>query len=296
MDGGRTAGEASGRAVASGTDGDVEGAGAQTDRPDRAAGARVKICGARTPSDVRTVAAAGADAVGVIVDVPVDTPREVSRERARELIAAAPPFLTTVVVTIADDPEAVRDLAAAVGPDAVQVHGHESFGVEATAALRRDLPAALLAVVDADEGADLAAAYDEAEAVDAVLVDSLDDARAGGTGRTHDWPASRRLVERLATPVILAGGLTPDNVAEAVAAVGPFAVDVASGVEPADPPAPPADLKDPDLVRAFVAAAGRGLPGSALGGTSDGTTRSDGKRGTAGDGDPATAADGGAGQ
>jgi len=120
----------------------------------------------------------------------------------------------------------------------------------------------LVAVVD-PEADDLAAYADPA---DAVLVDSLDDAGAGGTGETHDWERTRELVASLDVPVILAGGLTPENVAEAVETVRPFAVDTASGVErsPSDRDArrgaerndgveSSGGVKDHDAVRAFVA-------------------------------------------
>jgi phosphoribosylanthranilate isomerase len=228
---------------------------AAEDRPDgRSGAARVKICGVTTDRDLQVVAAAGADAVGIVVDVSVDTPREVSRDRARKLIAAAPPFLTTTAVTMAGTPAAVRELVAAVGPDVVQVHGHEAFDVDDLVRLREDLPARLVAAVDAGTaGTTVARRYDEAGAVDAVLVDSLDEAGGGGTGRTHDWAGTRALAAELSLPVVLAGGLTPDNVAAAVREVRPFAVDVASGVEATG------GEKDPEAVRAFVAAAGRGL-------------------------------------
>ena len=85
---------------------------------------------------------------------------------------------------------------------------------------------------------------------DALVVDSLDESGAGGTGETHDWARTRALVGSLSSPVVLAGGLTPGNVADAVETVDPFAVDVASGVE-ADP-----GRKDPAAVSAFVRAAG----------------------------------------
>jgi phosphoribosylanthranilate isomerase len=95
-----------------------------------------------------------------------------------------------------------------------------------------------------------AAAGDLDTVADALVVDSLDEAGAGGTGETHDWAATRELVTSLASPIVLAGGLTPDNVAAAVEAVDPYAVDVAGGVE--DRPG----RTDPEAVTAFVRAAG----------------------------------------
>ena len=203
---------------------------------------RVKVCGITTVEDLETVVAAGVDAVGLIVDVDVETSREISATKAVELSRATPPFVTTVLVTMPDTPEATVDLASRVQPDVLQVHGPQTPGD--------------LAYLSAKVHGDVIKAVSPADAVrydtvaDALLVDSLDDAGAGGTGETHDWERTRELVESLESPVVLAGGLTVDNVADAVATVGPFAVDVASGVE-AEP-----GRKDSDAVAAFVRAAG----------------------------------------
>lgn len=207
---------------------------------------RVKVCGLTSPEDVAAAVAAGADAVGVIVDVPVDTPREVDAERASRLLAGLPPFVTGTLVTMAEDPDTVAGLVELVGADAVQVHDGLPPGDVSYLAARSDVP--VLAAVDA---ATPERAERYANVADALLVDTVDETGAGGTGRTHDWTASRALVEDLATPVVLAGGLTPANVGEAVRTVGPFAVDVASGVERADAPG----RKDHDAVERFVDAA-----------------------------------------
>lgn len=203
---------------------------------------RVKVCGTTTREDLNAVVNAGADAVGFIVDVSVDTPREISAKRAVELSRAAPPFVTTVLVTMPETPEETVELASRIQPDVVQVHG--------------DLTPGDLAFLSAKVSGDVVKAVSPTEATtydtvaDALLVDSLDDDGAGGTGETHDWERTRDLVEQLESPVVLAGGLTPDNVAEAVDTVGPFGVDVASGVESAP------GRKDAAAVSTFVRAAG----------------------------------------
>lgn len=202
---------------------------------------RVKVCGITTEADLQVAVDAGADAIGVICDVPVDTPREVTSDRAADLVAAVPPFVSSTLVTMADDPEATVALVDAVDPDVLQVHGTLSAGDLAFLASKVD--AALLKTVDATN-LDAAHRYDDL--VDALLVDSTDESGAGGTGRTHDWDATRDLRAEVDSPVVLAGGLTPDNVAEAIETVDPFAVDVASGVEESG------GTKDPDAVRAFV--------------------------------------------
>ena len=225
---------------------------------------RVKICGVTNESDLRAVDTAGADAVGVIADVPVDTPREVSLDEARDLVGAAPPFLTTTLVTMPDTVADAVDAAVRVEPDVLQLHG--DFGPEELDAIRTDVAADLVAVVDA---ADPERARTVAPAVDAVLVDSVDESGAGGTGETHDWAATAEVAATLDAPVILAGGLSPENVAEAVDAVDPYAVDVASGVERAG------GRKDRDAVRAFVANA-LGAGAEREDGNADGQSRAEG--------------------
>jgi len=208
---------------------------------------RAKLCGVTRGADIRAVAAAGADAVGVVSDVDVETPREVAPRRAAELVADAPPFLTTVLVTMPGDAERAVEVAGVVRPDAVQIHG--DLAPDALGVVRRETGARVLAAVDA---ADPDRARDLAPAADALLLDSTTESGAGGTGRTHDWAAAADLVAELPTPVVLAGGLTPDNVAEAVRTVDPYAVDVASGVEREG------GVKDHDAVRAFLRAVREG--------------------------------------
>jgi phosphoribosylanthranilate isomerase len=203
---------------------------------------RVKICGITSETDLRAVERAGADAVGAIADVPVETPREVSLGDADALFDAAPPFLTTTLVTMPETVEDAIETATRVAPDVLQLHG--GFDADDLRVIREAISSDVVAVVDAEEP-DRARAV--APAVDAVLVDSIDDDGAGGTGETHDWVATAEVAATLDAPVILAGGLTPENVAEAVETVQPYAVDVASGVERSG------GTKDHDAVRAFVA-------------------------------------------
>jgi phosphoribosylanthranilate isomerase len=206
---------------------------------------RAKICGLTTPGDRDAAVDAGADAVGFVADVPVDTAREVSVDAAAGLVAGTPPLVTSVLVTMPETPERALDLAATVAPDALQLHGDLSKGDVAYVAANTDV--AVVKGVDAgDPDADR---YDDV--ADALLVDSVDAEGAGGTGETHDWAATREFAAAVDSPVILAGGLTPANVREAVETVSPFAVDVASGVEAAG------GEKDREAVRAFVARATR---------------------------------------
>ena len=209
---------------------------------------RVKICGLTREVDLRAAVTAGADAVGVIAEVPVDTPREVSREHAGELVAAAPPFVTTVLVTMPGSPHEAVTLVEEIGPDVLQVHGTLPPGD--LAYLGSTVDTRVVRAVSADDPEE-ARRYDDV--VDALLVDSASDEGAGGTGRTHDWGRTRELAAELDSPVILAGGLTSENVATATATVEPFAVDVASGVEREG------GIKDHDAVASFVENARRAL-------------------------------------
>ncbi len=201
---------------------------------------RAKICGITSEDDLEAVVAAGADAVGITAAVTVDTPRDVSLTRAGALATAVPPFVTSVLVTMPDTVSRAVELIERVEPDAVQLHGAVEPGD--VAAVRERASAQVVAAVDATDPT--VAAY--ADAADALLVDSVDEQGGGGTGETHDWERTAELVADLQTPVILAGGLTPGNVAEAVETVRPFAVDVASGVETEG------GIKDHDAVRRFV--------------------------------------------
>ena len=208
--------------------------------------ARVKICGLTDGADLRAAVYAGADAVGVISEVPVDTGREVDSATAAELLADVPPFVTATLVTMPDSAERAVELLRTVGPDAVQLHGE--WTPDEIRYIRAETERKVLLAVDADDPA----RAEEFDAVaDALVIDSTDDSGAGGTGETHDWAKTGELAARLTSPVVLAGGLTADNVAEAVRVADPYAVDVASGVELAD------GRKDHNAVARFVANAGR---------------------------------------
>lgn len=240
--------------------------------------ARVKICGITRESDLRAAVRAGADAVGVVSGVSVDTPREVDASRAARLVAAAPPFVSTVLVSMPEDVDGAVDRLDRVGADAVQVHG--DLDADAVAAVRERTTSRVVVAIDYR---DVSRARDLDGVADALLVDSTTPEGAGGTGRTHDWDTTRNLARELETPLILAGGLTPENVGEAVGTVDPYAVDVASGVEASG------GVKDHDAVRAFVREAGRSLDDRA---PVSRVAAGDVSREDPGDGSPADGGDG----
>ena len=204
---------------------------------------RAKVCGITSEADRDVAVDAGADAIGLIAGVTVDTPRDISLTEAATLAAGVPPLVSTVLVTMPDDVQTAREYVDIVQPDVLQLHGSNPELFEALS----DEPVKLVAAVD-PEDPDIDA---YATVADALLVDSVDAEGGGGTGETHDWDRTRDIVDAISVPVILAGGLTPENVAEAVETVRPFGVDVASGVEASG------GVKDHDAVRSFVQRATR---------------------------------------
>lgn len=197
----------------------------------------IKVCGITSVEDARLVADAGASAIGL--NFAAVSPRVISPELGREIVRAVGARVEWVGVFVNQSPDEVRRIQELVGLDWVQLHGSETpeqlaeCGERAWKALR---------IRDAADVAE-AERYGGAR----ILVDAKSDLGWGGTGHTFDW----RLIETLNAErrLILAGGLTPDNVASAVAQVQPWGVDTASGVEETP------RKKNPQLVREFVRAA-----------------------------------------
>jgi len=180
----------------------------------------VKICGITRVEDGLAAAHAGAHAVGLVFHPA--SPRFVTNLRAREVIEKLPPFVTAVGLFVDPEPAAVREVLREVPLQMLQFHGDEppelcaSFGLPYLKACR---------VAPGTDLLQYAALYHRAKG---LLLDALVDGTHGGTGRSFDWS----LIPRdLPLPVVLAGGLTPANVGEAIRAVRPWAVDVSSGVE-----------------------------------------------------------------
>jgi phosphoribosylanthranilate isomerase len=189
---------------------------------------RVKICGITRKEDLNAAAAAGADAVGFVVGV-ASSPRNIALEKAEKLIRQVPPFVKSVLVTV---PRSIDEFEVyeKLNSDAIQIHGEK---LHAAASVRLKVPNTLLiGAVNAQLANTPDAVSTAAKLFDAVLLDSFAEGRYGGTGIVHDWELSKRVKHVIhPKPLILAGGLNPDNVAEAVRTVEPYAVDVSSGVE-----------------------------------------------------------------
>ncbi len=198
---------------------------------------RVKICGITRPADALAAAAAGADAIGLVF-VPA-SPRRVDTEQAQAIVRVLPPFVTVVGLFADADPAQIEAVLARVRIDLIQFHGDEP-----PERCRRFLRPYIKAIRMRPE-IDVRAAAARYEDAAGILLDSYVPGTPGGTGRGFAWD---RVPRDLAKPLILAGGLHPGNVAEAIAWVRPYAVDVSSGVE-ASP-----GVKDPDKIAAFLEA------------------------------------------
>ena len=209
----------------------------------------VKICGIRTPEAALAAAEAGADLIGLVF---APSKRRVDAATAWNIVDALRSSvhgrdMTVVGVFVDDGPEHIMDVATAVGLDWVQLSGHEPVEVAAAIdrpsvkALRFDGNPSEAAWLQSDPGCDVVP----------VLIDAHVQGSFGGAGVIADWEAARRVAAT--RPVLLAGGLTPSNVAAAIAAVRPWGVDVSSGVETDG-------VKDLDKIRAFVCAAKTGVP------------------------------------
>jgi phosphoribosylanthranilate isomerase len=190
---------------------------------------RVKICGITQKEDLDAAAKAGADAVGFVVGVDA-SPRNLSLEKAEKLFAQVPPLVKSVLVTVPTDADELAETCRKLNPDAIQIHGENLHNAML---IRQKIPNThLIRAVNANSPDALEAASKASKIFDTILLDSLAPGHYGGTGTVHDWTLSKRIRHAIhPTPLILAGGLNPENVAEAVRVVQPYAVDVSSGVE-----------------------------------------------------------------
>jgi phosphoribosylanthranilate isomerase len=204
---------------------------------------RIKICGITRVEDGVAAARAGADAIGLVFWN--GTPRVVSHAAARAIVAALPPFTTVVALFVDPDPAEVRAALDAVAIDVLQFHGAEP------AALCRSFGRPYLKAIAVDPSRDLLESLSPFDDAAGLLFDAPPaEGRPGGTGRTFDWS---RLPAVLPRPLVLSGGLRPDNVARAIRMLRPWAVDVSSGVEASGPDGRPrAGIKDAAKIAAFI--------------------------------------------
>ncbi|MDQ7824305.1 MAG: phosphoribosylanthranilate isomerase [Candidatus Eremiobacteraeota bacterium] len=195
---------------------------------------KVKICGITTLEDALMAVEAGADALGFVF---APSSRQVTPEEAAAIIRSLPPFPVKIGVFVNEDPAVAADIMRRCALQALQFHGDEK--PEEVAPF---FPLSIKAFrMKKRESLEAMKAY----RVGAVLLDSYSPDSAGGTGKTFHWEWAREAA-RGGIPLILSGGLTAENVREAIRTVRPFAVDVSSGVEKGP------GKKDPDRVRSFI--------------------------------------------
>lgn len=201
---------------------------------------RIKICGIKSEEEIGFAARNGADAVGFITDIPLKSPRRLDSKTAAALVREVPKTLNSVMVIMPESSARALELIEQVSPDIVQIHCQLPLPDLQVLRDNADIPIIQALCVPAGPSVPKLPAVQlleqvcELEAsgtVDGVLLDSGVSGKPGGTGCVHDWGLSRRIAEETDLPLILAGGLKPENVQEAVRTVVPYAVDTASGVE-----------------------------------------------------------------
>ena len=202
----------------------------------------IKVCGCNTPEAVDAAVDAGADYIGLVHYAP--SPRHVTLEQGAKLRARVPASTKVVLLLVNEQPIPTAQAVDTIKPDVVQFHGSET--PEWLGLLRQHVPHELWKAVGLRGAETLTNTLRFRDAAHRVLYDSAQGTQPGGNGLTVDWSLLANFRHEL--PWGLAGGLTPENVAEAIGQVRPWGVDVSSGVETGG-------VKDGDKIRAFVAAA-----------------------------------------
>jgi phosphoribosylanthranilate isomerase len=195
----------------------------------------VKICGVTREEDALTAARCGAHAIGLVFYRA--SPRYVEPQVAAAIVRALPPFVTPVGLFVNAQADEVRSIASEVGVQLLQFHGSETPGF----CLQFDMP--YLKAVRVRPGVDLLQYARDFHGAKGLLLDAYDASLHGGTGATFDWAL---IPPSLPLPIVLSGGLSPENVGEAIRRVKPAAVDVSSGVEASK------GIKDPAKIAAFI--------------------------------------------
>jgi phosphoribosylanthranilate isomerase len=183
---------------------------------------KIKICGITNLDDANLAVRLGADALGFIF---APSPRRINPQTARDIIRHIPPFVKAVGVFVDEAPESIEKIIAFCGIDLVQMHGDEPPEI-----CDRFMPRTIKALRIADDSAIKSAAVYKGK-VKALLLDSYSEKMAGGTGKGFDWDIAIKIRDSSGIPIILAGGIGPSNIEEAISRVRPYAVDVNSGIE-----------------------------------------------------------------
>ena len=196
---------------------------------------KIKICGFTNAENAQQAALTGIDAIGL--NFYAKSPRHVNIDSAREIVAALPPFVNKVGLFVNANPSLIDEVLCEVALDTLQFHGDES----PSDCAQYEMP--FIKAIRVSPEVDLIKTANEYSQAGALLLDTYQSDFYGGSGKSFDWSLAK--IE-LDLPIILAGGLTPDNVSAAIDIAQPYAVDVSSGVESAK------GLKDIDKIRAFI--------------------------------------------
>lgn len=200
---------------------------------------RVKICGMLRPEDVRSAVVAGADALGFVFFEK--SPRNVSIMQAREMVRQVPAFVTTTALFVNPDAEFVREVISQLKVDLLQFHGDESV------AFCEQFDRPYIKAIRMKEDTDVVALSKEYCSSQGLLLDAYVKGVPGGTGESFNWDLiSLECQKDVSLPIVLAGGLNAENIATAIKAVSPWAVDVSGGVE-AEP-----GVKDSSKIKRFI--------------------------------------------
>jgi len=212
---------------------------------------RVKICGIRTEEDLKAAVESGADAIGFLLGQVHPSRDFILPGTAARLVRALPPWVSPVIVTHLTEPDEILELSDRTGITTIQLHGGSS--PSEAQKVRDALPPSgkIIVTFHLDRETDFVVFKDYYPAADAFLIDSYDEAtgRVGGTGKTNDWELAAKFVAESPLPVILAGGLNPENAADAIRTVRPYGLDANSGLKNKE-----TDAIDPIRCRDFVTA------------------------------------------
>lgn len=207
--------------------------------------AKVKVCGIMNLDDAFAAVVYGADALGFHVGEVKGSRSVISEEEAAAIISKLPRACVPVLVTTSADPRAILETVRAIGARAIQFHGDVT--PRQISDIKKTMPHLIAyKVIHVSDDMALEQAKLYASAADSILLDTADGGRIGGTGKTHDWNVSRKIVDSISQITILAGGLTPDNVCDAIKKVKPYMVDVNSGVSNRD------GTKNTEKMRLFI--------------------------------------------
>ena len=212
---------------------------------------RVKICGVTDKTQVKMIVDAGADAIGVVVNVP-DSPRNIDFKQAIDIFRFVPPFLSKVLVTVPKSVDEIIEIYELIKPDVIQINGLENARL--LREIRDNVPCKLIVTVSFEinnpnnnielikKNVNKTILYG-----DAIMLDSKIGHTYGGTGHKIDWDIAKKIIDQINDKhFILAGGLKPENIQKAIQDVNPYAVDVSSGVEKSP------GIKNPVLVKSFI--------------------------------------------